>query len=80
LVLKNLRVFGEVCGDEALPRVLLVTTMWDQVDEAYGEIRERELKNTFWRAMLAQTARTTRHDGDYKSAQDILGFLIPGEE
>ncbi|KAF5360454.1 hypothetical protein D9756_004954 [Leucocoprinus leucothites] len=76
VLLRNLRMFGELCGDRIMPRVLFVTTMWNQVDETTGKHRERELKGRFWKDMLAWGARSARFRDDYKSAQDILDLLV----
>ena len=38
--LKNLRMFEELCGKDALKNVILTTTMWDEVDEETGLARE----------------------------------------
>ena len=38
-LLKNLRMFEELCGKDALKNVIL-TTMWDEVDEETGLARE----------------------------------------
>lgn len=44
---KNIRMFRQLCGnDDALSKVHLVTTMWDQVDESVGLRREKELVAT----------------------------------
>ena len=48
---KNLRMFGELCGDLAMSQVVLVTTMWERVVEAVGEAREKELHTIFWKSL-----------------------------
>jgi hypothetical protein len=42
--LKNLRMFEKLCGKNALRNIILITTMWDEVDEALGLQREKQLR------------------------------------
>jgi len=35
-VLKNLRMFTSLCGEQAMPNVILATTMWSKVDTKEG--------------------------------------------
>lgn len=51
--MKNLRMFRKLCGVNNLHKVILATTMWEKVSIAEGEMREAELKNDFWRDMIA---------------------------
>jgi len=48
---KNLRMFGELCGDLAMNQVVLVTTMWERVVGAVGEAREKELHTIYWKSL-----------------------------
>ena len=41
-------MFRQLCGDNALARVVLGTTHWREVDENEGKIREQQLAETFW--------------------------------
>ncbi|KAJ3561873.1 hypothetical protein NP233_g9927 [Leucocoprinus birnbaumii] len=51
---KNLRIFGELCGDVAMSQVLLVTTQWQRLVEGreVGEARLGELKDKFWKPLI----------------------------
>ncbi|KAJ3553263.1 hypothetical protein NP233_g12686 [Leucocoprinus birnbaumii] len=49
---KNLRMFGELCGDLVMTQVVLVTTMWEKVVEVIGAGRQAELKATFWKGLI----------------------------
>jgi chromosome condensin MukBEF ATPase and DNA-binding subunit MukB len=73
--LKNLRMFTSICGLDAMPSVILVTSMWDEVREEAGERREQELKETFWKEMVAHGCRTDRFDRTFETAWDIIGNL-----
>ncbi|KAF9449507.1 hypothetical protein P691DRAFT_852465 [Macrolepiota fuliginosa MF-IS2] len=75
--LRNLRLFGELCGDVAMGRVALVTTMWDKLrrPEA-GEKRENELRENFWRGMLEKGSTVSRFDNTLNGAEEIIQGLI----
>jgi predicted GTPase len=47
---KNIRQFEKLCGENALQKVVLATTMWDVEDEVVATQRERQLLETkeFW--------------------------------
>ncbi|KDQ54626.1 hypothetical protein JAAARDRAFT_38306 [Jaapia argillacea MUCL 33604] len=70
---KNLRMFGKLCGDSAAQRVILVSTMWDEVDPKIGESREGELKRRYWRGLLDNRASTARFTNTPDSAWSIIG-------
>ena len=57
-----------LCGKRAAERVVLVTTMWDQVNEQIGERRERELISRFWAGMIKHGAKTARFDNRHGQA------------
>ncbi|KFY81755.1 hypothetical protein V500_11115 [Pseudogymnoascus sp. VKM F-4518 (FW-2643)] len=74
---KNLILFRQLCGQEALKKVILVTTMWDKVPEEEGIKRERELINTpdLWGWMLGKGSTCHRHNNTEGSARDIVSNL-----
>jgi hypothetical protein len=59
--LKNLRMFQELCGKKALQNVVLVTTMWDEVNEAVGVQMEKELKDKYWKVIDRGSATARFH-------------------
>ncbi|EJD50945.1 P-loop containing nucleoside triphosphate hydrolase protein [Auricularia subglabra TFB-10046 SS5] len=74
---KNLRMFAGVCGQAAMPHVVLCSTMWDNLqDPAVGEARERELCDGFWKDMIADGAKVMRHDGSAETAQRVAESLV----
>lgn len=75
---KNLFMFKKLCGPEALKHVVLVTTMWEQVDEKVGLSREKELEETedFWGYMLGKGSRIERHMNTPESARRIVEIFI----
>ncbi|KAF9449500.1 hypothetical protein P691DRAFT_667336 [Macrolepiota fuliginosa MF-IS2] len=75
--LRNLRVFGEFCGDVAMCRVVLVTTMWDKLRQPEaGKKREDELRENFWKGMLEKGSTIARFDNTLNSAEKIIQGLI----
>ncbi|KAG9312310.1 hypothetical protein JVU11DRAFT_7621 [Chiua virens] len=55
--LKNLRVFRELCGDDALQKVYFTTTMWDEVTQDVGKRRLEELKSVYWKNLISHGAQ-----------------------
>jgi chromosome condensin MukBEF ATPase and DNA-binding subunit MukB len=74
-VLKNLEMFATLCGQKAMPNVIIATTMWGEVKRENGERREQELKRDFWKGMVADGCRTERFKDSHDSAWHIIGNL-----
>ncbi|KAI6117109.1 hypothetical protein EV401DRAFT_1617572 [Pisolithus croceorrhizus] len=70
--LKNLRVFQKLCGNEAMSRVTLVTTMWDEVEESVGMERLEELEGNYWKPMISQGSTTYRYGNTSESSKELL--------
>ena len=70
--IKNLKMFQNLCGVEALNKVVLVTTMWDEVDEEEGNNRENELTTNYWKTMIDLGCRTSRFHNNAESALGIV--------
>ncbi|KAH8838557.1 hypothetical protein MCOR27_008381 [Pyricularia oryzae] len=75
---KNLMMFKKLCGDDALKKVILATTMWDIVPTETAEARQAELVNTpeFWGYMVEKGSRICRHHNTIGSARKIIESLI----
>lgn len=73
---RHLRTFEELCGKDALQNVILATTMWDEVDEATGNMEEERMKTVYWNKMLERRSTTARFMGTYESALQLLQPLI----
>ena len=65
-------MFQNLCGTEALKNVVLVTTMWDKVDEEEGINRENELTTRYWKTMIELGCHTSRFYNNNESAMDIV--------
>ncbi|CAG9940299.1 unnamed protein product [Clonostachys rosea f. rosea IK726] len=78
---KNLLMFRQLCGEDALKKVVLATTMWDKVPTEEGEKREKELVDTqeFWGWMLQKGSSCSRHTNSEDSAKRIVQTLVGHE-
>lgn len=74
--LRNLRMFRELCGNDPLKNVILVTSFWSNVQRAVGGRREDELRTTpeFWGEMIRRGSRMERFT-DRESALRIVDSL-----
>jgi len=61
-----------ICGSGGLQNVILVTTMWDSVDEQTGYQREKELQTNFWKSMFRSGSKMARFDSTFECAWRIL--------
>ena len=69
-------MFEELCGKNTLQKVVLTTTMWDDVDQETGETREGKLISTYWQPMVQRNSTTNRFRGTRESALTIIDPLI----
>lgn len=74
--IKTFEIFKRICGEEALKNVLLVTSRWNEVDEATGADRERELRERIWAYMLGRGSCMSRFHGDRSSAVTLASQLL----
>jgi hypothetical protein len=66
-------MFRRLCGDDALRRVILTTTCWDEVSEEVGLEREHQLKSKIWKVMVEKGSEVARfHPATYESAWDLI--------
>ncbi|KAF7983548.1 hypothetical protein HWV62_21122 [Athelia sp. TMB] len=72
-VIANTDMLQRLCGNAALSNIILVTTMWDSVDQKTGERREKQLQDIFWRSMVGHGSQNARFSLTSESAWDILG-------
>ncbi|KAI5999967.1 P-loop containing nucleoside triphosphate hydrolase protein [Pisolithus albus] len=76
--LKNLRVFEKLCGKDAMSKVILVTTMWDEVDTDTGNERLEELKDSYWKGMISRGSTTFKCNGlSLDNVWSILKSRLP---
>jgi len=73
--MKLLETFQNICGRDALVNVILVTTMWDEVTDDEGEMREMALCTRYWKTMIASGSRTARFFCTPESGWDIISRI-----
>jgi chromosome segregation ATPase len=73
---RNFGMFRELCGDETLKNVILVTNMWGEVSLEVGEAREQELVREFFKPVLDKGAQIARHHDTVESAHDIIRRIM----
>jgi len=73
--MKNLRIFSSLCGQKAMPNVVIVTTMWGYIPKELGIRREQHLKREVWKDMLGNGCKVGRFEHTYESAWSIIGNL-----
>ncbi|KAF4961107.1 hypothetical protein FSARC_10271 [Fusarium sarcochroum] len=78
---KNLVTFKKLCGENALRKVILASTMWDKTPLDEATMREQELKDTpeFWGWMLEKGSSCHRYDNTADSARQIILSLANHE-
>ena len=76
--MKNIRMFRKLCGADNMKNVLLVSSMWDIIQEKQGAEREKELSSegTFWKSMIAQGATMHRYNNRTATALQLIEILI----
>ena len=74
---KNLQMFRQLCGDNNLKNVRIVTTNWKQVKGTEGNDREAELANGPFKLLIEHGAKMLPHDGMLESARSIVSEFVP---
>ena len=78
---KNLKMFRLLCGDRALPNVVLATTRWSDPThkQEYQEQQERQAelisRPEYWGDLIYHGATSALYDGTYASALSIISHL-----
>jgi len=73
--MKNLRLFRSLCGKDAMPNIIIVTTMWSKVTEEEGIEWQTVLKNEVWNDMLDQGCSVERFANTRESAWHVIDSL-----
>ena len=77
--LTNLSMFRELCGKDAFQRIILTTTMWDDLQIDEGGQREKELCALYWRTMAQQGSKVARFLRTTESAWSIVEPILLNE-
>lgn len=80
--LTNFHIFQELCGEEALGNVILLTTMWDQLDhEGTGRRRQQELREEYWDSMIENGSYVRKfHPASSSLAEALVCRLLQKED
>ena len=78
--LKDLHMFLRLCGDGAIRNVVLATTQWTKVKPELGERRENQLRDTYWRGMLAVGSRMMRFGDSFDAAWQMVDDVVNAPE
>lgn len=75
---KNLFMFKKLCGNDVLQNVILVSTMWEIVNDSDGNRREKELMDTeeFWGVLIRNGAKFERYNNTRDSAMRLLKQFV----
>lgn len=76
--LTNFHIFQELCGEEALGNVILLTTMWDQLDNVgVGTRRQHELREEYWSSMIEHGSHVRKfHPASASLAEALVCRLL----
>jgi GTP-binding protein EngB required for normal cell division len=74
--LRNLHSFEKLVGKQSLDNVMLVSTMWDEIEDDLGEKREDDLKRNYWNYMISRGSGTARFMGSKESAFTLIQPLL----
>ena len=73
---RNLDMLHQLCGNNALARIVLGTTNWGETDKTAGEKREQQLAKIFWNTMIASGSKSLRFDETERSARTFLDAIL----
>jgi len=73
---RNFEFFRQLCGDDTLKNVSLVTNMWGDVSRELAEDRESQLRTEYFAPAITAGARLVRHSNTKQSAHNILRSLV----
>ncbi|KIW77964.1 hypothetical protein Z517_07797 [Fonsecaea pedrosoi CBS 271.37] len=79
-VRNNLRMFKKLCGEDSMSSVALATTHWGSgaADRERQDARHKELleDKAFWKPMILHGATPFIHDGERRTALEIVRHLL----
>lgn len=76
---KRTRLFKKLLGEEAYDRVIIGTTMWDQIaHDAHGIKQQQERMKTasIWGDMVQRGASVVRHDNNKESVMKLINKVM----
>ena len=79
IIVKYLGVCSRLLGDEGLSKVVLVTTISDEIDQETGHARQLGLSSRYWKPLIEQGSSIYRFDYTTASALRIISSLSSGK-
>lgn len=75
---KSLRMLQQLCGEDRLQNIIIVTTWWGNVTKEIGDSREQQLgtSEALFKPLLDGGAQMVRYTDTFESAHDILGRVL----
>jgi len=75
--MRRTRLFKKLLGEDAYGRVVIATTMWNQLSESEANARQEQRKNRtdVWGDMVSRGATVVRHDDTAQSAAAVIRRL-----
>lgn len=58
---------------------MLVTNMWDRVEDSIGEAREKELNELYFKPALEEGAQLARHYHTTQSSHEIIRCIMKND-
>jgi hypothetical protein len=76
--IKLFRLIKEICGDDTLKNLVIVTNMWSRVSSKDGKKREKELRTDprFFQSALDKGAQLFRHENTRASGHKIIRQIL----
>jgi hypothetical protein len=79
---RNVEIFRNLCGSEALSSVIITTGKWDLLgdDVKVGVKRETQLKEALWTEVISAGGSVSRFEGTQESAWKIINAILHNVE
>ncbi|KAL4070490.1 hypothetical protein J3A83DRAFT_3213973 [Scleroderma citrinum] len=72
----RLSILQELCGNDTKAQIVLVTTMWDEVDKELGMERLADLKENYWSPNMTPGSRTFCYWNSRESTTELLQNVV----
>jgi hypothetical protein len=76
---RSFKTLLAMCGNQALPNVVILTNMWGKVTPEVGAAREQELAGDFFKPALDNGARFRSHNDTAESAHDSIRAILDNQ-
>ena len=69
-------MFSRLCGHDATPKTVLVTTNWPSHRDEVLEQRQKEMKDKHWKRLVEKGLDIRRFQQNRSSAWEIINLLL----